>query len=592
MADAAVAMTQAAPAAEGRRFSISAEWLTGRSFSFRAEPTGVLFSRGFVFEPDGAISGYEHPNEVRWRLDDGRLEVLNFEGKPSCILNGYQVGDNVKTLRGPFINADRPQPETQVVHVFDENPDDGREIVSTFDLFDTLVARRCYDPTEIFAIVERQSGVSGFAKRRRQVEMAMFGRRLYTFDDIYAQLAAEEGWAERQRSVLQMMELTAEWDNLYAIRETVAKVRRRDLIISDMYLPADFIRKVAAEKCGLTGNAVVVSNYGKHLGVVWPHLLQRYNIFRHFGDNPHADIVSPKQHGIEGRYISTAQWSAAEKILIECGLRPFAQALRETRLTSFDVNPWLRAAQVAQTEFNLPFLLICSVFLLLKAREKQADTLLLCARDCNLLLPILTAIARHEPTARRIHYIAASRKVFYSGQPEYEAYFRSMMGRQNLLIDIVGTGQSLCHFIHSLGEDARVTPMPLVGDPQVEGFGGIKLECLTKQPFSPVRMALEAFNMSLDGTALSCRFDNYQLQVSRAENEFNPHLRQVIMAMKAVANTLVGTLVNGCYWVAPDDLDKSALETAAEKLLSLVPQHMALVHPITQAMAALEKRGV
>lgn len=572
-----------------KRFDISAEWLAGRSFSFRTEPSGALLSRGVVFEADGSISGYEHPNEASWRLSGGRMEVLNFEGKPTCILDGCEVDGGFRSLRGYFVHPDLPQLTTRSLHVFDENANDGRGVISTFDFFDTLIARRCHDPVEIFASVERRSGVPGFAKRRREVEMAMFGRRIYTFDDIYDQLMAEEGWTENRRKLLQMLEYTVEWENIYPIREMVAVVGPRDVIVSDMYLPAEFVRKLAVEKCGLTSNPVLVTNYGKHLGVVWPHLLARYDIHRHFGDNLHADVASPKAHGIDGRHVPVSAWSAAEEILIEAGLRPFAELLRETRLTSFVADPELRAAQAAQVNFNLPFLTLCSIFLLAKAREKGADTLLLCARDCNFLNAIMRTVVAREPSIKHMRYIAASRKLFYSGAPEYEAYFRNLMGKENLLVDIVGTGQSLCNFIHALGPDAGVTPVPLVGEPHVEGFGDVRVECLTKQDFVPLRMSLEVLNQSLNGSAVACQFNEYAFQIIRAENDYDPRFLQIIAAMESVVKTFAGLLETELRWDAPEHIDQFTQQAAAEKLFAILPQHMGAILPIADEIGRRER---
>jgi hypothetical protein len=581
-----------APNVETVEFAIAHDWLTSRSFRFRAEPSGVLFSRAVVFETNGTISGYHHPNETAWRINADRLEILHLDGKPTCIFTGFR-GDGMASLRGAFIPPDLPTHFSQITHILDENPGDGRPVISSFDLFDTLIARRCYEPLEVFSIVERRSGVSGFALRRRQVEAQLFGRRLYGLDDIYAQLAQEEGWTPQMTQVLRLMELAAEWDNIYPIRDVCALVRHRDIIISDMYLPLSFIREVVTKKCGLGENEIILSNYGKHLGVVWPRLLERYDILRHFGDNLHGDIASPMKSGVEGRHVTISSWSGAETILVELGLRPFALALREVRLTSFDVNPKLRAAQAAQVEFNLPFLLIASLYLIAKAKERQADTLLLCARDCNLLAPMLGAIARRGSSAPNVRYIAASRRLFYSGTPEYEAYFRGMMGRENLLVDIIGTGQSLSHMINSLGPIPRVAPVPLVGDHEIDSFGELKIVSMTRQPFAPFRIGLEALNTSQDGTALGCSFNGSGFNIIRARNEYTLQIQQSIAAMRTVAMTYVELLEKDTDWATPDQLDEPTLIKAAERLLSLLPNHSNAIAPIAdEIMQNLRKAPV
>ena len=66
----------------------------------------------------------------------------------------------------------------------------------TFDIFDTLIARRCIDPALVFEIVERKVGRPGFARARRQAEKVV-SERDYTLDDIYAELANQYSDGER-----------------------------------------------------------------------------------------------------------------------------------------------------------------------------------------------------------------------------------------------------------------------------------------------------------------------------------------------------------------------------------------------------------
>jgi hypothetical protein len=47
-------------------------------------------------------------------------------------------------------------------------PSASKPEINSFDIFDTLVARRCVLPDEIFRLVERRTGYSGFAEVRKK----------------------------------------------------------------------------------------------------------------------------------------------------------------------------------------------------------------------------------------------------------------------------------------------------------------------------------------------------------------------------------------------------------------------------------------
>ena len=260
--------------ADPAEFELTFEWLVSRPFVFRVEAD--VLSRSLRFEPDGKISGYNHPNESAWAIENGELHILNADNKATCVLSFCGLRNGRVSLAGPFIDTSRASAPAPHMHYIEEKAATGLRKIATFDLFDTLVARRCYDPLRIFQAVERKTGVYDFAKLRHKVEMDMFGRILYGFDDIYLRLQETAGWSEAVVSRLKMLELAEEWENLYPIAELIALVGPDDVIVSDMYLPQGFVRRIIEEKCSLPGKRLILTNYGKHLGVIWPKLLAEH----------------------------------------------------------------------------------------------------------------------------------------------------------------------------------------------------------------------------------------------------------------------------------------------------------------------------
>jgi hypothetical protein len=113
------------------------------------------------------------------------------------------------SFAGDFIVSADNSVSAGTIHHFDLNiKSSGLSEVNTFDLFDTLVARHCYEPVALFRQVEVKSGISGFAELRRSVEGQMYDRRDYSLDDVYAELALVSGWSADTIATLRMLELT------------------------------------------------------------------------------------------------------------------------------------------------------------------------------------------------------------------------------------------------------------------------------------------------------------------------------------------------------------------------------------------------
>ena len=47
---------------------------------------GVVYSHEFELRDDGAVGGYDHPNERRWRAENGAILLTRDDGAISCVL--------------------------------------------------------------------------------------------------------------------------------------------------------------------------------------------------------------------------------------------------------------------------------------------------------------------------------------------------------------------------------------------------------------------------------------------------------------------------------------------------------------------------
>lgn len=505
---------------------LTQEWLVSRTFTFRAEPSGTVVSETFAFHRNGFVIGYAHPNEKFWDMEADTVRILDENGKPTCILR-LRISENGKSeLAGFFCNPDAEYLPTDVTHILEENGSDFHARIQSFDLFDTLVARRCFDPLAVFRNIEMKSGVAGFAERRHEVEMKIFGRRTYGLDDIYELLVAEAFLTPKQAQVLRLMELEEEWEMLFPISEIIAYVNPGDIIISDMYLPFAFVQRVLKEKCGLD-NKLYLSNYGKHLRQIWPGILEQHSIRGHYGDNVHADVVGPFEFGIQPMYVTISKWSKAEEILHSAGLSSYAHALRQTRLETFRRVPQVANALNAQLSVNIPLMLLGTFWIRHCAQNFGADKILTSARDCNLWHEMISSSHFARSGMPAATYIKISRTVCHEESDGYEAYLRSKMGARNLLVDMVGTGKSLGTLVERLDLQDRMRPCILVADPAAAERVPT-VETFVQKGFLECRIFMEGMNASLEGSTVAAVSDQNGTRILTQPNEFGEMMRNII----------------------------------------------------------------
>ena len=262
----------------------------------------------------------------------------------------------------------------------------------SFDIFDTLVARRCVEPHAVFRAVEARSGHAGFAAARIKAEAAVAAKGDYDLAAIYRALVAG-GVSQVAAARLQALELEIEFAELIPVREHLAEVRPGDLLISDMYLPRAFIERVVRETCGLHFNPLYLSSHGKRSGRAWESLGRALTIAEHLGDNLHSDIEMCRRAGVQARHTEVAKLTAGEALVAEMGFRELALSMREARLALWSDDPGELALGRAQIEVNFPLLFLTGLLLIEAATRIGWKRLLFSSRDCFLLYNLVRRLS-------------------------------------------------------------------------------------------------------------------------------------------------------------------------------------------------------
>ena len=190
----------------------------------------------------------------------------------------------------------------------------------SFDVFDTLVCRGLWEPTDLFWIMNpavfKASGgkVVDFNLRRMEAEQALreaSSQEEVSLGAIYEQLGKdlrlEPGLVTRLR------DLEEETETRFCqvrpagkkLWEAACKAGKKVVYVSDMYLSRDRLKQILLN-CGYTDvrNLYVSSSYGvtKHSGKLFEKVLAMEGIassaMLHLGDNLHADITPAARLGI------------------------------------------------------------------------------------------------------------------------------------------------------------------------------------------------------------------------------------------------------------------------------------------------------
>lgn len=190
--------------------------------------------------------------------------------------------------------------------------------VISFDIFDTLIFRPFSAPSDLFFFMGKEFGILDFKRIRMETEAKArwkkykdCGQSEVTLEEIWKLLEKEIG-ISAQRG----MESEMKWENQFCyanpfmleIFQTLHKMGKQIVIISDMYLPSDFLAKLL-EKNGITGfsNLYVSCEYGKSKSsgslfeLVKSQFPKQIKMI-HVGDNPISDIKMAQKYEVDTCY--------------------------------------------------------------------------------------------------------------------------------------------------------------------------------------------------------------------------------------------------------------------------------------------------
>ena len=316
-------------------------------------------------------------------------------------------------------------------------------MLKTWDIFDTLIARRCIYPQTIFELVEKVSKAKGFVQARVIAERNVLMRGNCNLDSIYEEFGAITNAPKNICDIFKKLECEIEYEQSIPITENILQVKAGDILISDMYLPEKVIRRLLAKAGLLAPVEIVITSGGKYSGLVWKQLAEQKKSIFHIGDNLESDVKNPRLVGLESAISVLSNPNQIEQYILQKDFN-FGAYLREIRLR----NPF--SEEIKRLYWQLFTLNIGILILLVQQIDELQknhgfEYLGFCGRDTYYLRLLYEKykLERGEtPTPN--DYLYYSRKLVHNSGKELAKYFSAKIkNRRALMIDLLGTGTHL-----------------------------------------------------------------------------------------------------------------------------------------------------
>lgn len=314
--------------------------------------------------------------------------------------------------------------------------------VISFDIFDTLLMRKCLMPEDIFYFVEMELGEEktglNFPLKRKNVERTCYQNitKYFNFQQLYEVLYNNDNISEENREIVMQKEKEIEWRFLLP-RSVICKLfwyakehGKTVILTSDMYLD----KSILDEMLYFNGiydydNLLLSCEIGrdKYWGSMWEYVTDLYQDKKilHIGDNKIADEKTAREHGIHTYLIASSK-----RMLELSGIQSYlgqGKTVIDRLLIGLFIskslnNPFCLSSTKGKLyvsnmyEFGYlffgPLILAYLLWLIRKSNEQQVDTILFVARDGYLLEKLYQKlVCKKNLQAPKGVYFLSSRRV-------------------------------------------------------------------------------------------------------------------------------------------------------------------------------------
>lgn len=337
-----------------------------------------------------SVHGIIYKRIQHWCKENGIL-VLD--------IHGNEIARKIKSRESdlPYFQVDYADLKREI---------DRHDVIS-FDVFDTLLMRKVYEPADVFVLMDRELSERFsfvFSEERRAAEQELRKSCEPTIYQIYEHLAEKHHLSEAERQNLLSLEIEKE-RSVLCVREKMEQCMedcirqgKKVYLVSDMYLPAKLMEGIL-EQYGITGyTELLVScdyNTSKPEGLF--EILKekaKEDSYLHIGDHKEADYDSPRRHSMDAFLIMPAirmmESSSYRDAFVHLQSTPSRVMLgmlaAEVFHNPFSLSgtrgiPVITDAEQFGYAFIAPLILSFTVWMLRKINLKKDSLLLFSARD-------------------------------------------------------------------------------------------------------------------------------------------------------------------------------------------------------------------
>ena len=303
--------------------------------------------------------------------------------------------------------------------------------VTSFDIFDTTLIRRCGTPSAIFEQLAKElypdDAVTSEAfllwrtQAGAKADILNQGKEV-SLTDIYATLNTES-FKEYTHQELMDVERKMEARNLVAhpsVKKLIKEKRKTGwqiVFISDMYLDSPFLKEVLIrEGCAEPSDPIYVSceaNSRKDTGQLYKIVREELKPteWEHYGDNRHSDVMQARKQGIKAFAVDTS-YTPAEKYMLDagnafprrCGWHLLPSISRTARILS-ENSPFDKMA----ADFVAPAYIPYVIDVLRTAKQMGMRRLYFLSRDSYILMRIAEIFAS-DNNDLELRYLFVSRR--------------------------------------------------------------------------------------------------------------------------------------------------------------------------------------
>lgn len=296
-------------------------------------------------------------------------------------------------------------------------------MIYSYDLFDTLITRKFYKPTDLFVYLEQilknkqiiDTNINfSYLRQKSENELRKFKNNEVTLDEIYTfMLSLESKLTQEIITKCKLYELNLEMNSFSPISKYINEQSNK-IIITDTYFNRQFIEQTL-EKFNIQYKDLFISSelgLTKNKGTIYPYILKQYKKLQlHIGDNIHSDINRAQQHNIHTYHYKDSKPTRYEKVVSKYNSL-FSGCMKSLRLNHDVLNDDDLTLWNITTNVISPFLFLYSQWILEQANNQKINTLYFMARDGQILFEICKLIQEFDDSYTNIElkYLYGSRK--------------------------------------------------------------------------------------------------------------------------------------------------------------------------------------